>query len=248
MTNAIKKTAASPQALLGLRLDEKTLHSLDRFYPGSANRLALDSARAFARGLLQKTLVITGKPKSGKTHLLRGVFHAWHRGAGENVFFFDAKQDPATLPRLDRLEKRKSGDPPALVCIDDLDLPAGDPETLYESVFGVFNRLAESGGFLAATLRGSPANTPGLPGYLSSRLLTGMVVNLQRPDEAGMGEILGKMADDRSISLTPGARSYVLNRCGRSIGDLLALVDRLEAAMPPASRRVGLQLLRRVIN
>ncbi|MBI3580839.1 MAG: hypothetical protein HY098_01970, partial [Nitrospinae bacterium] len=88
----------------------------------------------------------------------------------------------------------------------------------------------------------------GLPGYLSSRLLTGMVVGLQRPDETGMREILGKMADDRSISLTPGAKSYVLHRCGRSIGDLLALADRLEAAIPPESRRVGLQLLRRVIS
>ncbi len=249
MADTIKKTAPGAQTPLGLRLEDRTLHSLDRFYPGSANRLALDSARAYARGLLQKTLVITGKPKSGKTHLLRGVFHAWPRGSARNVFFIDAKKPgPAPLPRLAGLEKRKPGDPPPLVCIDDLDLPSGNPERLYEWAFGLFNRLSESGGFFAATMGSSPAKTPGLPGYLSSRLLTGMVVSLQRPDEAAMGEILGKMADDRSISLTPGARSYVLHRCGRSIGDLLALVDRLEAAIPPASRRVGLQLLRRVIS
>jgi hypothetical protein len=56
------------------------------------------------------------------------------------------------------------------------------------------------------------------------------------------------MAADRSISLTPRAQKYVLERSGRSVGDLLALMERVESEMDPGARSVGLQLLRRVID
>lgn len=249
MTRSTKKSAPPSQAALGLRLDEKILHSLDRFYPGSANSVALAAAKSFARGALQKVFVITGKPKSGKSHLLRGVYHRWPASKKEKRFFFDAKDGSGLpAPLLSAGLERPSAGAPVLVCIDNLDLPSGDADKFYEEVFNLFNRLSDSGGCLAVALRPSPAVCAKIPDYLSSRLLTGMVVTLTKPDDEEMKLILDKIGADRSIGLTPKARDYILERSGRSIHDLLELMDRLESSLEPGSRRVGLQLLKRVIN
>ncbi|MBI3794542.1 MAG: hypothetical protein HY280_07415 [Nitrospinae bacterium] len=248
MKNARKIIAPRLQGTLGLKLDEKRLYSLERFYPGNANLLALSAAKKFATGKFQRVVVITGRAKCGKSHLLKGIFHTWPSGSdGQNAFFFNPKNRTNTPEQLLN-QAVEIGGGPVLFCIDNLDQQHENEKEWYDAVFTLFNKLADSGGFLAVALRHSPANSPEMPDYLSSRLLTGMVVSLQKPDAEETRLILVKMADDRAVSLTPRAQKFILERSGRSIGDLSTLMDRLESEIDPGGGRVGLQLLRRVID
>lgn len=227
------------QMAIPLRLPEEKLYALDRFYPGVENRAALAAARAFT-GKSPTAFVVVGKRQSGKTHLLKGILLNWKTGA----FIDAATMTDMTERATARLFREAAAFP--LVCIDNLDA-APAPTNLHEEVFNLFNALASSGGHLAAAMKTSPAKAE-MPDYLTSRLLTGMVVTLKRPADEERADILRKIAQDRSIGLTPRALDYILERSGRSVGDLLALVGRLEKSLAPGSKRIGLQLLKRVLD
>lgn len=234
-----KGNIPSRQMAMQLLLPEEKLYALDRFYPGVENLAALAAARAFT-AKSPTAFVIVGQRQSGKTHLLKGMLLGWKKGA-----FIDAAQLAGFTGReTTRLFKEAAAFP--LVCIDNLDA-APAPENLHEEVFNLFNALVSAGGHIAAAMKSSPAKAD-MPDYLSSRLLTGMVVTLKRPGDEDRAIILRKIAQDRSISLTPRALAYILERSGRSVGDLLALAGRLEKSLMPGSKRIGLQLLKRVLN
>lgn len=227
------------QMAMPLLLPEEKLYALDRFYPGVENRVALGAARAF-NAESPAAFVVVGRRQSGKTHLLKGILLNWKKGA-----FIDAATMAGMAEReTTRTLKEAAAFP--LVCIDNLDA-APAPKNLHEEVFNLFNALAATGGHLAAAMKTSPAKAE-LPDYLASRLLTGMVVTLKRPGDEEREIILRKIAQDRSICLTPRALGYILERSGRSVGDMLALVGQLEKNLAPGSKRIGLQLLKRVLD
>ncbi len=218
---------------------EEKLYALGRFYPGEANRLALDAAIAFSPQNSPTAFVVVGQPKSGKTHLLKGMLLKAKKGAYLNARELAEKGEAELAGLFGGLARLP------LVCIDDLDAPK-EGTALYDALFTLFNALRDAGGHLAVSLKSSPAKAA-LPAFLASRLLTGMVVTLKRPGDADRKRILQKIAQDRHLSLTPKALAYILDRSGRSIGDLLTLVDALEEALPPGAKRIGLQLIQRVI-
>ncbi len=238
------------QLRLGLKLPESVLYRLERFVGGKANGLALSAAADFLYKKSGQSLVITGSSSTGKTHLLKGVFYAWRPKksaaylsmSGSSVNIKKAKAE------LKKLYDKK------LVCLDDLDAARDNPE-IYDAVFHLFNAVTQRGGFLAFAMRRSPtpASSPFLPDYLSSRLLSGMVTRLKKPAERDRKKILKKLAEDVQLNLTPGALDYVLERAPRSIPDLANFLENLErslSAEPKGGRRkrIGLQLIRRVIT
>ncbi len=234
-----KRTIPSKQLAMPLLLPEEKLFALDRFYPGVENRVALAAARSFTVKS-PAAFVIVGRRQSGKTHLLKGILLNWKKGA-----FIDAALMAGLTERdTARLFREAAAFP--LVCIDNLDA-APAPGNLHEEAFNLFNTLVSAGGHIAVTMKSSPTKAE-MPDYLSSRLLTGMVVTLKRPGDEERAIILRKIAQDRSISLTPRALGYILERSGRSVGDLLALAGRLEKSLAPGSKRIGLQLLKRVLD
>lgn len=235
---AAKKSVPTRQLAMPLLLPDDALHALERFHPGVENSAALAAARAFGRQS-PTAFVVVGQRQSGKTHLLKGILLRWKKG-----LFIDAAP-LAELPEREAVRTLREAAAAPLVCIDNLDAPSA--AHLHEELFNLFNALAASGGHLAAAMKTSPAKAA-MPDFLSSRLLTGMVVTLKRPGDEERGIILRKMAQDRSISLTPRALGYILERSGRSVGDLLALVGRLEKSLAPRGKRIGLQLLKRVLD
>ncbi len=240
------------QLRLGLKLPENVLYRLERFVGGKANGLPLSAAADFRNKKCGQSLVITGSSSTGKTHLLKGIFYAWRpkksaaylsmSGFSENI-----KKAKAELKKL--YDKK-------LVCLDDLDGldAARDTPEIYDAVFHLFNAITQKGGFLAFTMRRSPtpASSPFLPDYLSSRLLSGMVIRLKKPADKDRKKILKKLAEDVQLNLTPKALDYVLERAPRSIPDLARFLENLERSLSTGikgeQKRIGLQLIRRVIT
>lgn len=231
------------QLSFGLKLPEKELYSLSRFYPSRQNRIALKAAIAFCAEPGFVSLTITGGPKTGKSHLLKGV--ALMQKPAKNSAYLSCEPVAAATPKKMRrtmmsLRKYKT------VCLDDLEKGQKSP-MFYEELFHLYNHLADRGGRLAVSLNRSPAKTSFLPKYLSSRLLSGMVVNIQKPDEKLRGAILKKIAADSDIDLTAGALKFILERSPRSVEKLMEFVSRLDASLELRSKRIGLQLIRRML-
>jgi len=132
------------------------------------------------------------------------------------------------------------------VCVDELE-QGRKSRIFYEELFHLYNHLADRGGRLAISMERSPASASFLPKYLSTRLLSGMVVDLKQPDEKLRTTILKKIAADSDIELTKGALDYILERSPRSVEKLTEFVNRLDASLGRSSKRIGLQLLKRVL-
>ena len=231
------------QLSFGLKLPEKELYSLSRFHASAQNRIALKAAAAFSAESGFVSLTITGAKKTGKTHLLKGI--ALKQKPAKNSAYLSCGLLAASSPEKMRrtmmsLRKYKT------VCFDDLEY-GQKSRIFYEELFHLYNHLADRGGRLVISINQSVARAGFLPKYLSSRLLSGMVVNLKKPDEKQRGAILKKLAEDSDIDLTAGALKFIMERSPRSVEKLMEFVSRLDASVEQRSKRIGLQLIRRML-
>jgi len=238
----VKGRKGERQLAFGLTLPESEVFAIERFFPGKRNDTALLAVKRFCEGGAASVIVLVGPRKSGKSHLLKAIaLQSGEGGAYIRASDFYAKSGPLTDREFNRLARRE------VVCVDDLET-AKDLPGFYDRLFHLFNRLADRGGRMAVAMSRSPAGTGFLPDYLSSRLLTGMVVNLKRPDETARAQILKKLAADRQISLTPQAVRYVLQRAPRSVERLKEIVALLDETALAGAKRIGLQHIRSVLE
>jgi len=222
-----------------LRTDQKERYSLARFTAGGKNRLALDAALAFSHGGdTPPLLVLYGPGGSGKSHLLKGIAASCGGAVYVDCQFLAGSQSP--LAHLEKLKAKK------VLLLDGLHALAGKQELL-DAVFHLFNAVINSGGRMVFSLEKSPAMSPFLPDYLSTRLLTGMALPLKKPSDEERRAILSKLLEDAQISLTPKALGYTLERSPRSVSELHDFVEKLEASLA-GEKRIGLQLIRRVLQ
>lgn len=238
------------QLAFSLTLEEKNLYSLDRFHEGDYNKVPLGAAKLFGkndgRQEMPRSLVITGPEGSGKSHLLKGLYRNFVAEAGGSAAgaFIDAFGIQSAGDVTERFKQLYGYD---LVCIDSLDA-ANEGEEFYEGVFNLYNEIIGKGGQFAVAMRRSPAKAPGIPDFLYTRLLSGMVVRIRRPGDKEKMGILAKLAADRQISLSPQGIKYILERSGRTVGSLAKLIARLEKELGKKGGKAGLQLIRSVIN
>jgi chromosomal replication initiation ATPase DnaA len=238
------------QLTFSLTLEEKDLYSLDRFHEGDFNKIPLAAAKLFAKNgageEMPRSLVITGPEGSGKSHLLKGLYRrvVSERGGAASTAIIDAADISSGGDVNERLKQLYGY---ALVCIDSLDARERNSD-FYEALFNLFNEVIGNGGHFVVAMRRSPVKAAGIPDYLYTRLLSGLVVGIKRPGDDEKRSILAKLAADRQISLTPGGIKQILERSGRSVGSLASLLGRLEKVLGKKGSRAGLQLIRSVID
>ena len=241
MVSAHKKQR---QLSFGLKLPERELYSLGRFCVSDQNMIALKAAESFGPSGGTVSLTITGPAKSGKSHLLIGIANGIRprkHAAYVTVASLVEAGDSGLRRSMMALRKYK------MVCMDDLE-KGGESRIFFEELFHLYNHLADRGGRLAFAMQKSPASVRFLPKYLSSRLLSGMVINLKKPDDPLRSAILKKVAADRQLSLTSGALQYILERSPRSVADMMEFVRRLDEGLERGAKRIGLHQIRRVLQ
>ena len=232
------------QLSFGLKLPERELYSLGRFCVSDQNMIALKAAESFGISAGTVSITITGPPTSGKSHLLIGIANRIRpRKQAAYVTAASLVEEGNVGLRKTMMALRKY----KMVCMDDLD-SASRSGIFFEELFHLYNHLADRGGRLALAMQKSPASAGFLPKYLSSRLLSGMVVNLKKPDDSLRAGILKKVAADRHLSLTPGALQYILERSPRSVKDMMEFVRLLDAGLERGAKRIGLHQIRRVLK
>ena len=200
--------------------------SFDSFVPG-ANASAVQHLRSL--DMPAAPVYLWGPPGSGKTHLLRALAAAC-KAAGSQVVAFDADTPPPW--------PLETGDALALIdrC-DELD-PARQ-----QAAFALFVDAATLGVQVAAAGRLPPVDLP-LREDLRTRLGWGHVFALQPLDEAETRAALRREADRRGIVLNDDVMSYLMTRCARDTGHLMALLDRLDGFALARSRAVTVPLVR----
>ncbi len=185
-------TAGEPQPLPPLDVGDPIDPSLtfESFVIGHSNRLAHGAALQVAElpATVFNPLLLCGPPGTGKTHLLHAIANYVATTAPHlNVHLCTSERFVTDF--LGALKNRRIGDfKDALrgvdvLLVDDIQFLAGKEKT-EEEFFHTFNALERSGAQLVLTSDQPPAELGDLSERLRARFASGLVVDLERPDDA----------------------------------------------------------------
>jgi len=230
----------SAQLPLELRLQRG--HTFANFQVGGGNsHLAQERLRQLAVGAAPDPvtpLFLWGLAGSGKTHLLQACCRQ-ASDSGHSIAYLPLDQLQTLGPGvLENLEQRQ------LICIDQLEVVAG--QAPWEgALFTLFNRIQEAGSNLVVAGRKPPSTLTRTD--LSSRLASGVTIELPAPNETALRQILHHRA--ATLGLQPGeeAVTYLLQRTRRDLHSLMALLERLDRASLVTQRRLTVPLIRQVL-
>jgi DnaA family protein len=223
----------SRQLPLGIRLAREP--SLENFVTGP-NATALAAVRACAGGEADPYVYVWGATGSGKTYLLLAACRAaQQRDAVSQYLDLDRAGElaPDLLQDLEQLD---------LVCLDNVQTIAGKADW-EQALFGLFNRLRDTGRRLLATADVPAAQLPLRLVDLRSRLTWGPGFRLRPLDDTARLELLQRSAAARGMQLAPAAARYMLYHCPRDLHSLEALLDRIDQISLAEKKRPTIPLI-----
>ena len=202
------------------------------------------SALAAIRSVLDEpgsSVFLHGPAGSGKSHLLNALCHA-ARERGMAAFYIALKRLPpeaaAGLEGLQVLD---------LVCVDDIDLVAGD-RGWEEALFRCFNQIRSARGRLVVSSNRPLAGVEFCLPDLASRMAWGLRQKLAVPDDAGKLEILRQRARSLRIEVADDVHAYLLKHGKRDMASLLTALEQLKDAAFTEKRKITVPLARRVLS
>lgn len=229
----------SSQMVLGVKLRDDA--RFDNFH-GDRNR---DAARRLQAVCDQPAdapvLVICGDSDTGKSHLLQAACHFLEQRGQGAVCISIRELMPFGPDALAGLECH------SLVCLDDLDLVAGDGRW-EEAIFHLYNRVLDRGGLLVVSLSEVPAVVPFALADLGSRLAHGLLIQLGVYRDEDRLRILIARAEQRGMVMSEDVAGFIMRRATRRLGDLLGLLDTLDENSLQAQRRLTIPFVKTVMG
>ena len=190
----------------------------DDFLVSAANEAAVAAIQAW-RGWPGRTLLLTGPPGSGKSHLAAiWAADAFATGVGAH--------EPLASSLWDGGARR--------VLLEDCDRGTiAEPE-----FFHALNLARETGGWLLMTARSGPGSWGTRTPDLLSRLRLSTTVAIQPPDAELMKAVLVKLFADRQILIDEDVVNYAARHCEQSLEAVNRFVATVDDAALAAGRRI----------
>ena len=153
----------------------------------------------------------------------------------------DELQDYSPQDLLENLEQLP------LTCLDNIQVIAGNPEW-EQALFDLYNRVRQAGTCLLVGANQAPRELPLALLDLQSRFGWGPVFQLPVPDDEEKIAILQFRAARRGMSLNDEVASYLINRSGRGMAELMGCLDRLEEVSLQEGRKLSVPFVKQVFN
>ncbi len=209
---------------------------LDDFIVGPSNALAYESAISIGDGSCEPAfnlLVVHGECGLGKTHLMNGIatrFAQTQPGARIHCTTAEAfTNEYITAIRTSNIDKfRSKRRKMDLVCIDDVHFLSNKTATQTEFLH-TFDALGLRGSRIVLVTDEHPSMIHRLSKELSSRMLSGMVVEVGLPDLPMRIKIIERLATRRGLELAPGVSEAIAARSDGSVRNLIGAITTLDA-------------------
>jgi chromosomal replication initiator protein len=229
------------------RLDPRM--TFDSFVPGSSNRLAFAAAQSVAEtpGRTYNPLMIYGNSGLGKTHLLHAIGnYVQENYPGRKVlyvstetFLNDFIRAIQTRTQLALHERYREND---VLLIDDIQFMETRGETFHEEIFHTYNALHGEGKQIVLTSDRSPRDLAGLQERFRSRLLQGLVTEIDQPDLETRIAILRSKAEIEGIDLPGDVAEWIAQRVRDNIRELEGSITMLRAFANLRQEPISLEL------
>lgn len=184
---------------------------------------------------------LCGGVDSGKTHLLNACAH-YARHCSIPFHLYDAGQ----------LSEVKPGNfydfpPGSVVGIDNIDLLAGN-RTWEEQFYQLVNRVKSGELRLVFSLSRQPRDIGFRLPDLKSRLMWGLLIALDSPDDHQIEQILKQRARLLGLELGKDVLKYLLSHYSRKLSYQMQLLYRLDHASMSRQRKITIPLVRETCN
>ncbi|MGD0053854.1 MAG: chromosomal replication initiator protein DnaA [Acidimicrobiales bacterium] len=242
-----EEASFSPSVDRPARLDPRM--TFDSFVPGSSNRLAFAAAQSVAEtpGRAYNPLMIYGNSGLGKTHLLHAIGnYVQENYPGRKVlyvstetFLNDFIRAIQTRTQLALHERYREND---VLLIDDIQFMETRGETFHEEIFHTYNALHGDGKQIVLTSDRSPRDLAGLQDRFRSRLLQGLVTEIDQPDLETRIAILRSKAEREGIALPSDVAEWIAQRVRDNIRELEGSITMLRAFANLRQEPISLEL------
>lgn len=222
----------STQLTLGIGLDDDA--RFENFLVGRQNQQALDFLQADGN---EQFVYVWGSGSPGLTHILQAACHR-STTQGKASLYLPLKEKSHLAPEiLDGVSSL------ALVCIDDVDVIAGE-ENWESALFTAFNSIKEGNTRLIIAGRSAPQNLEIKLPDLHSRLQSGLILQLQALDDEEKLLALQLRAKARGIELPAAVAEFILLRAQRSLSSLMQILDQLDQSSLQQKRKLTIPLVK----
>ncbi len=213
---------------LVLDLPTRAALGRDDYFVAPCNAMALRVLEGW-RDWPGGKLALCGPRASGKTHLA----HVWAQQVGAGIVAAaDLRGVPLALTPM---------------VVEDVDRIGGNRDA-QTALFHLYNNAHAAGHALLVTGQDAPTRWPIELPDLASRLGSLMVTMLEMPDDTLLAAMLVKLFHDRQLSVGPALISYLTPRMGRTYGDVVDLVARLDHAGLSRKKPLTVRLAASVLN
>ncbi len=233
MNKNIKPPAVSQ---LALNLTSRPAAAFDNFVEPEGSKIVV-TLTSFLDEHQETILFIAGDTSTGKSHLLLAASQLFEGGEAFYLPFSELiHMGPGVLEGLEQCR---------LLCLDDLDLIAGDP-AWEEALFHLFNRCQQH----QCQWIVSAVNTPGhmelkLPD-LKSRMSWGLLIRLPALDEALRLQVLEQQARHFGFSLSDEVKQFIIRRAPRDLGTLTKLLYQIDRASLAEKRAITVPFVKSI--
>lgn len=228
----------SLQLPLGLTLRDDA--TFDNYFVGD-NQQVFASLQDMVHWRGERFVYLWGEQGVGRSHLLQACCHAIDAMQYSVIYLPLSEYALLETNILDSMEAMN------LVCIDDVHAVIGRRDW-EEALFHLYNRMAAKGTFLLIAGDVVPTQLPCLMPDLQSRLSQGLVMPLRGLDDAQKLAALQMRAKRRGLVLSDDVGQFLLRRYPRNMGDLFAVLERLDQASLVEQRRLTIPFVKTVLT
>jgi chromosomal replication initiator protein len=228
---------AVPAQVAAARRNQPRWRRLDDFVVGESNRIAFEAARRLADDNLGgiRSILLHGGCGVGKTHLLQGLCAGRRaRVPAERIRYTTGEQftnDYIQAVRGGSIEAfREKVRKLDLLAIDDVHFLSNKGATQAEFLHTI-DAIGLAGARIAIVTDAHPRALRAFSEALVSRMLAGMVVQVEAPDRGTRESLVTRLAAERGIALEPAAARAVCDRSIGSVREIEGALARIAAAL-----------------
>jgi chromosomal replication initiator protein len=206
-------------------------HLFERFVSGPGSALALEAARAVARGEAGRCnpLFLVGGTGSGKTHLCRAIFGrvgsaALYRSSEEFTTEVTEALRAGQMPRIRQRYRRQAN----MLILEDVQFLVGKRATQVE-LFHTLDHLVAHGRTVVFSADRGPSELDELDPKLRSRMASGLVARITPPETETRRAILRERAARGGVRVPEECLELLASRELTSVRDLIAGLNQVVA-------------------
>lgn len=225
---------------LSLNVSLRDDATFDNFFVGK-NHFAIQTLRLFSAKKTESFVYCYGHSGAGCSHLLQACCHDASENK-KNAFYLPLSHHAEFSPEIfSGLEHY------TLVCIDDIDAIIGNT-SWEEALFHFYNRARENQIHLLVSAKKSPRQLTCIFPDLKSRLLWGLVLEIQDLSDAEKICALQMRAKNRGFTLSDDVARYLLNHVPRNMRDLFRILEKCDQASLETQHKLTIPFLKMILQ